>query len=167
MILTIWRHGEAERGAIDRQRQLTESGCDDIGFGCRQLHQACVVRSIPHPGLILYSPWIRTTQTAEIVAGAFTHANSRVEMALQPGSDAAAVDRALGSIVDSGTDPEHILLVSHQPLVSYLADYYLDGKGRAPPLSPGGLFTLAMDIVARQCGSLMFWGLPPEYEVGT
>lgn len=164
MILTIWRHGEAEKGAIDRQRQLTESGCDDIGFGCRQFHEACSARGLPHPDLILYSPWVRTTQTAEIIAGAFTHATSRAETALQPGGDAATVDSALGDLTGPGA--QHPLLVSHQPLVSYLVEFYLDGNGHAPPLSPGGLLTLSFEVVAQQCGALKFWAFPPEYEVG-
>jgi phosphohistidine phosphatase SixA len=164
MILTIWRHGDAEKGAIDRQRQLTESGCDDIGFGCRQFHEACSARGIPHPGLILYSPWVRALQTAEIIAGAFTHATSRAEAALQPGGDASSVNTALGNVIDPRV--QHILLVSHQPLISYLAEFYLDGNGHVPPLSPGGLLTLEFEVLAQQCGALRFWALPPEYEVG-
>ncbi len=163
MILTIWRHGKAERGAIDRQRQLTESGCDDVGFGCRQFHEACTARNIPHPGLILYSPWARTAQTAEIIAAAFTHAQSREETALQPGSDAAAVDSALAGPADG---MEHVLLVSHQPLVSWLGTYYLGDTEQAPPLTPGGLLTLSFDVLAPGCGSTRFWALPPEYEAG-
>lgn len=163
MILTIWRHGEAERGAIDRQRQLTENGSDDIAFACWQFHEACNARDIPHPAQILHSPWVRTTQTAEIIASAFTHATFRVEAALQPGSDASAVDNALKKTIESGL--QHVLLVSHQPLVSYLAEFYLD-DGQAPPLTPGGLLTLSFEVVARQCGALKFWALPPEYEVG-
>lgn len=162
MMLTIWRHGEAERGAVDRQRQLTETGCDDIGFGCRQFHEACSVRGIPHPGLILYSPWVRTTQTAEIIAAAFTHADLREENALAPGSDAAAVDAALGPVAAA----DHILLVSHQPLVSWLAAFYLGDDGPTPSLSPGGLVTLSLDPLAKACGTLRFWALPPEYEAG-
>lgn len=163
MILTIWRHGEAERGTNDRQRQLTEAGCDDIGFGCRQFHEACSARDIPHPDLILYSPWVRATQTAEIIAAAFTHALSREESALKPGSDAAAVNRVLEAASDEIT---HILLVSHQPLVSWLAAYYFGDNGPAPSLTPGGLVTLSLDVLANGCGSLRFWSLPPEYEAG-
>lgn len=162
MMLTIWRHGEAERGAVDRLRQLTETGCDDIGFGCRQFHEACSARDIPHPGLILHSPWLRTSQTAEIIAAAFTHADSREEAALAPGSDAAAVDAALGDIAAG----DHILLVSHQPLVSWLAAYYLGDEASSPSLTPGGFVTLSFDVLGRGCGSLRFWALPPEYEAG-
>lgn len=166
MNLTIWRHGEARRGAVDRLRPLTESGCDDIGFGCRQFHQACGARAIPHPGLILYSPWERTARTAEIIAAAFTHADARAEAALQPGSDAAAVDRAIGDAIETAPDTDHILLVSHQPLVSWLVAFYIGDSGQPPPLPPGGLVTVSFDVIAAHGGTLRFWAMPPEYEAG-
>jgi len=166
MIVTIWRHGEAERGAVDRTRALTDTGCDDIGFGCRQFHEACTSRDIPHPDTILYSHWVRTAQTAEIIAAAFTHASAREEPALQPGSDIPAVDAALWGLLESSAAPAHVLLVSHQPLVSRLTDHYLGAAAQAPPLAPGGLVTVDMDTIGPGCGTLKFWAMPPEYEVG-
>jgi len=166
MILTIWRHGQAEEGAIDRQRNLTISGRDDVGFGCRQFHEACVSWGIPHPTRILYSPYVRTSQTAEIVAGAFTHAVITAEEALQPGSKVTAVDAAVSRCETSGGAPQHLLLVSHQPLVSQLVEHYLGEEGVVPPLQPGGLATLSLDVAAAGCGQLLFWAMPPEYEVG-
>jgi phosphohistidine phosphatase SixA len=163
MILTIWRHGEAERGPRDRLRELSDAGYDDIGFGCRQFHAACRSRNIPRPDTILHSPWLRTTQTAEIIAGAFARAQVEVETALQPGSDVPAVDAAL---LDADPASAHILLVSHQPLVSRLADHYLGESARVPPLLPGGLVTLGLEGIGPGCGTLRFWAMPPEYEAG-
>jgi len=164
MILTIWRHGKAEKGPVDRLRELTDTGCDDIGFGCRQFHEACNDRGIAHPDSILFSGWLRTAQTAEIIAAAFTHARSHVEPALQPGSDVPAVDAAISAILQSGAAPAHMLLVSHQPLVSRLADHCLGEPDRVPPLAPGGLVTLSVEVMGRGCGTLQFWAMPPEYE---
>lgn len=166
MILTIWRHGQAEEGAIDRQRNLTIAGRDDVGFGCRQFHEACVSWKLPHPTAIIYSPFVRTAQTAEIIAGAFTHAAVTAEQALQPGSSVAAVDAVVSHRDTPGSTQQHVLLVSHQPLVSQLVDHYLGDQGTVPPLSPGGLATLALDTPAMGCGRLLFWAMPPEYEVG-
>lgn len=166
MILTIWRHGEAGRAATDQERELTDSGRDDIGFACQQFHEACAVRDIIHPDSIFYSPWVRTSQTAEIVAGAFTHANKASLGALQPGSDVNAVDIAVTAIMGGEAPHEHILLVSHQPLVSYVLDYYLGESGAVPSLSPGGLATLSLDVPARACGEILFWAQPPEFEAG-
>ena len=71
MIVTIWRHGEAGEAFADRRRELTDSGRDDISFGCQQFHLACAGRNMPAPDLILHSPWVRTRQTAELIASAF------------------------------------------------------------------------------------------------
>jgi len=166
MILTIWRHGEAERGAPDRSRALTDTGCDDIGFGCRQFHEACNTRDIPHPDTILYSRWVRTAQTAEIITAAFTHARALEEPSLQPGGDIPAVDAVLAGLLASSSAPVHVLMVSHQPLVSRLVDHYLGVTAQAPPLTPGGLVTVGMDTIGPGCGTLQFWAMPPEYEAG-
>lgn len=164
MIVTIWRHGMAEAGAVDRRRNLTPAGRDDVGFGCRQFHETCASRGLVHPTVILYSPYVRTAQTAEIIAGAFTHAMVAEEKALQPGSDVLAVDVALNNCEKSAGAEQHVVLVSHQPLVSQLADHYLGEEGLVPALSPGGVVTLALDTPAAACGQLLFWALPPEFE---
>lgn len=164
MIVTIWRHGEAGGAITDRLRELTGQGLDDIGFGCTRFHEICHGRGVPHPGMILYSPWLRTTQTAEIIDSAFSHASLRELDALQPGSDCAAVDTALALLTQDESCPEHLVLVSHQPLVSRLVDHYLGEAASVPPLSPGALATLTMDIPARACARLLFWSMPPAYE---
>ena len=168
MIVTIWRHGEAGMAVPDQLRELTGEGEDDVGFGCLQFHTACESRGISHPQLVLHSPWVRTTQTADILGAAFTHAGRRPLKALQPGSDVAAVDAALVEVESAAADPstQHVALVSHQPLVSWLVDHYLGEPGTVPPLSPGGLVTLELDVPAKGCGQLLFWALPPEYEAG-
>jgi phosphohistidine phosphatase len=166
MILTIWRHGEAEEGPVDQNRELTDSGCDDVGFGCRQLHKACSIREIPQPDIILYSPLVRAVQTARIIAGIYTHASASAEIALQPGNDLGAVSMALSGIADSNPDADHLLVVSHQPLVSRLVDHYLGEAGVVPSLSAGGLVTVSLELFEPACASLHFWSLPPEYETG-
>ncbi len=167
MIVSIWRHGEAGRAVSDRLRELTVTGTDDVGFGCQQFHDICHARNIPHPELVLHSAWVRTTQTADIISSAFTHASVRRIKALQPGGSIEAVDTALAEITASDPDLGHVVLVSHQPLVSYLVDYYLGGVGRVPSLSPGGLVTLNLPAPAVDCGQLLFWALPPYYEAAT
>src|SRR5262245_60251073 len=114
MILTIWRHGKAEEGADDRLRELTESGRDDVSFGSHQFHEACRVRNLQHPHQILHSPLVRTTQTAEIIAAAFSRATVAAEPALRPGSDVTAVGAAVSRFPDSDSREQHTLLVSHQ-----------------------------------------------------
>ena len=166
MIVTVWRHGEAGQAFNDRRRELTERGTDDIGFACQQFHRACEARQLPHPQLILHSPWVRTTQTAEILDAAFTHAALRAHPALQPGAGTPQVDTLLEQFLLAPQCPEHLVLVSHQPLVSRLVDHYLGERGRVPALSPGGLAVLTLEAATAGGAGLLFWALPPEYEAG-
>ncbi len=162
MIVTIWRHGEAGSAARDRLRELTDRGRDDVAFACHRFHDTCEERGLGHPTRILHSAWVRATQTADIVASAFSHANMRPFEALAPGNGPRQVDEALHQLGPESDD--HLVLVSHQPLVSTLVDHYLGDPGRVPSLSPGGLVVLSLDVVAAGCGELLFWALPPEYE---
>jgi phosphohistidine phosphatase len=164
MIVTIWRHGEAGRAASDRLRELTDTGTDGVGFGCHQFDDACRARDLPKPELVLHSPWVRTMQTAGILASAFTHAELRVLEALQPGSHVGAVEDALVDINEGQPELRHTVLVSHQPLVSYLIDHLLGEVALVPALPPGGLVTMDLAAPARACGRLLFWALPPQYE---
>ncbi|MBP6682199.1 MAG: hypothetical protein KA159_02715 [Halioglobus sp.] len=167
MILTIWRHGEAGRAASDRSRELTDQGCDDIGFGASQFHEALETRALPAPDEILFSPWVRTAQTAQLLAAAFTHAHATELPALRPGATVQAVEAALVATVDKITaPPRHVVLVTHQPLVSELVDHFLGAGNPVPPLTPGGFATLELDLPAPDCATLVFWAVAPEYETG-
>jgi phosphohistidine phosphatase len=166
MILTIWRHGTAEEGVTDHLRELTSAGCDDVGFGCHQFHQACSIRNIPPISTILYSPLVRTTQTAGIIAGASKPAKLQAEGALEPGSRLSAVEEVIKRLDAADSNEKHLLLVSHQPLVSRIVDHYLGESGSVPPLPPGGLATLLLDVAAPGGAKLLFWAFPPEFEAG-
>jgi phosphohistidine phosphatase len=164
MILTIWRHGAAEEGVNDRLRELSGAGRDDVGFGSHRFHEACISRNILHPQRILHGPLVRTTQTAEIVAAAFTHASITAVSALQPGSSVVAVDTEVSRFILDDPPKQHTLLVSHQPLVSHLVEHYLGDGVIVPFLPPGGLVTLSLEHLAPASGRLLFWALPPDYE---
>lgn len=163
MIVTIWRHGTAEEGVNDRLRRLTSMGRDDVGIGCRQFQHACKLRNIAPLDSILHSPWVRTTQTADIIATAFSSARVSPETALRPGSALSEVDTLLVAL-DAGSAVRHAVLVSHQPLVSQLVDHWLGDVSRVPSLPPGGLVTLSFDVAAPSCATLLFWSFPPAYE---
>lgn len=164
MILTIWRHGEAGSAATDRLRELTDRGTEDVSFGCHQFHNLCEARGIPHPELLLYSEWVRTTQTAEIIGLAFNHAAGERCSALIPGRRPGDVETELMRRLADAPSHKHLLLVSHQPLVSSLVDYLLGEVSAVPPLIPGGLATLEMEVPGAGCASLCFSAQPPNYE---
>lgn len=159
MILTIWRHGQAGSASSDRLRELTATGRENVAQGGRAFHDACQARFLPLPDRVYYSRWLRTTQTAEIICDTLGMQSMDPAPALLPGSDIPEVDDWLLGLQVQG----HLLLVSHQPLVSRLADHYLGSFGQVPSLSPGGLVTLSLEVPARACAKLLFWALPPDY----
>ena len=160
MIITIVRHGKAGSAATDKDRELTDKGTDDVSFGSHQLHDLCLDKSLPMPERILHSDWRRTTQTAEILAAAFTAPVDALD-ALLPGYTIADVDTALTPLP---LGISHCVLVGHQPMVSELVDHYLGDKGRVPALSPGGLVSIRLEFAARGTAELLFWAMPPEYK---
>lgn len=164
MIVTIWRHGQAGSALSDRERELTVTGIDDVGFGCNQFRQSCLKRQLPLPALVLHSSWKRTTQTADIVAQGLGAVNPYPSQALTPGNDSEAVDQALSELLAATNCPQHVVLVSHQPLVGRLLDHYLGERGAVPSLSPGSLAVIDLEFPASACAKLLFWALPPEYE---
>jgi len=166
MLLTIWRHGEAGDAASDRERELTRRGVDDVTRGARRFCEVLDRRDLPAPDAIWHSPWRRTTQTAAILADAFPRAAVERCAAVQPGATIAGVEAALQPLFSATPAPEHLLLVSHQPLVSRLAEHFLGASTVVPGLSPGSCVVLALDVPAAACATLVFWALPPDYEAG-
>ncbi|MEM1154290.1 MAG: hypothetical protein AAGI44_09120 [Pseudomonadota bacterium] len=165
MFISIWRHGEAGRASSDRQRELTSRGEEDVASGARKVASAYKLQSIAPPELILFSPWLRTTQTARLIGTVFEQAKQQEEPALRPGSSTSTVDRLLVSLQVSQPELAHIVLVSHQPLVSELARYYLSPDEQPPSLVPGALCVCQFDAVAKQFGELVFSAAPPDYDV--
>jgi len=165
MILTIWRHGEAGHAAYDFERTLTDQGFDDVGYGTAQFHKHCAARDIPHPDHIRFSPWVRTRQTADLLCAAFTHADSLEDPRVQPGADIQDAMQSVQEVLDGG-EVQHLVLVSHQPLVSRFVDCLLGEAGRVPPLNPGGAVVVDLDIAAPGLAELRFWSFPPDYETG-
>ncbi len=167
MIVTIWRHGEAGQAADDRQRQLTTSGERDVKAGAQALAAICSRRSMPEPDALWYSRWHRTAQTAELVGAAWEGLAGRSEDALIPGAMPEAVERALEPLWLASAPPQHLVLVSHQPLVSQLADFFTGERGVIPSIPPGGMVVLSMDSPAAVGAGLLFWAFPPVYEACT
>ena len=161
MLVTIMRHGEAGSAVTDQRRELTARGTSEAKKAAVALLAACSRWSVRPPDELYFSRWVRTTQTARLVAEALGLESRQSIECLIPGSAASATDRLL-----EGLDAEcHVVLVSHQPLVSRLVDRYSGEPGRVPGLSPAGFATVRMEIPGQGCGELLFWALPPIYEI--
>lgn len=164
MILTIWRHGQAGSAPTDRERELTLLGREQLVSGARQYHRACQAAGLPLPVLLMHSPWLRTTQTARIVSSELENVPLNSCDHLAPGRQPGDVTGLLAELLENPGHPEHVCLVSHQPLVSRLIDHLSGDTGRVPPLVPGGLAILELDVPEPGCARNVFWAMPPLYE---
>lgn len=162
MLLTVWRHGESGPGSPDRERTLTEQGALDVQRGSSVFVARLKRSGLPLPSIVLFSRWVRTIQTAEGLCRALPGvASGRLE-ALIPDSDPASVDNALGTYTGAGG---HVVLVSHQPLVSALINRCLGTRGEVPTLAPGAYAVLDTPFVSPGSASLLWWSTPPGYQV--
>nr|WP_276554520.1 phosphohistidine phosphatase SixA [Pseudomonas peradeniyensis] len=130
------RHGEAEpRANSDAERRLTGHGREQV------LRSAAHLLGQPLQAIIA-SPYVRAQQTAALVHGALGFAEPvRTVPWLTPDSDAQQV---IGEVERLGL--EHVLLVSHQPLVGSLVGLLEHGHGQQPaPLSTASLAELEGD----------------------
>jgi phosphohistidine phosphatase len=161
MLLTVWRHGEAGMAPIDQSRTLTARGISDVQTGAAAFAEMLELRALSAPSRLYFSRWQRTRETADLIARVFPHLPTQPLDALIPGS---TVEAALSSLQDLPDLGEHVLIVSHQPLVSRLVDTLLGERGRVPPLAPGSFACIEFDgLPAPGCGLLRYWAAPPDY----
>ncbi|MFN2289439.1 MAG: histidine phosphatase family protein [Chromatocurvus sp.] len=162
MLISVWRHGEAAPGSPDRDRTLTARGEAEVERGARGFVLQLQRRNLPLPGRILFSRWRRTTQTAERILECCAGAEAETLDALIPERDATQVDDAVSRFEDRDS---HLVLVSHQPLVTALIDRWLGTSGEVPPLVPGAYAVLSVPVVASGCAASAWWAAPPDYRV--
>jgi phosphohistidine phosphatase len=162
MNLYILRHGlAAERDPQsfpdDSRRPLLEKGEERTRL-CGDALRALEVSF----DRILSSPYLRASQTAEIVA-ATLGLKKRLEFReeLAPGGDAKALLRYVNGLRPA---PENVLLVGHEPDLSELISRLISGgPAAAIAMKKGGLAKLAIEAELRyaRCATLS-WLLTPK-----
>ncbi|WP_312391049.1 phosphohistidine phosphatase SixA [Pseudomonas sp.] len=122
MKLWILRHGEAEpRANSDAERRLTSHGREQV------LYSAALLLGQPLQA-ILVSPYVRAQQTAALVQETLDFPQPLRTVAwLTPES---SVREAITELEQLGF--EHVLLVSHQPLVGALVGMLEHGHLQQP-----------------------------------
>jgi phosphohistidine phosphatase len=160
MDLYLLRHAIAvERGTlgyeIDSKRPLTPEGeqkMERIAKGMLALDLSF--------DLILYSPYTRAKQTADIVAKLFKAQNKlKVSESLAPDGD----PKKLIDELKSYGSPEIILLVGHEPCMSDLASLLLTGRlGLSMVMKKGGLCKLTVDSLQYGRCATLEWLLTPR-----
>lgn len=153
MILYLLRHGEAEpRAHSDSARQLTAKGRQEVEQVARQF----AARHI-HLDRCFVSPYVRANQTAQLF---LQHSGQDVapevtEM-LIPEVRASAVMNFL-----DGIKGQHVLLVSHNPLLSELFALLKDGDiSHMHILGTSELVCVACDVIGLGMGTSSFRLVP-------
>ena len=139
--LYIVRHGEAEPlTQEDQARALTEHGKWEAQRTALWLKTQ--VTEFSHT---FVSPYIRAQQTKDIILehGPSTLLQETETMLTPEGNATAAMDYILASIDQKSEHEQHILCVSHMPLVSYLIG---ELTGYTPIMATAGVAQIAVDI---------------------
>jgi len=145
MQLLILRHGQAEpMFGDDAARALTERGR-------AQVAEICALRAaeLARVQAIWASPFLRTQQTAQIVA-------ERLRLPVITESflvGDTSPQRVLDELQQADAEEFPLLLVSHQPLVGSLVNG-LCGSGNAHPLGTASLACLSAEVWANGCAEL-------------
>ena len=155
MILIIVRHGEAEpkSGSVpDENRKLTEMGARNLRNNLN------LVRNIEEArvDIILSSPLLRGRMSAEIAREVFELSKIDTDISLEPASSPYDVFGKLSKFEHSA----HVLIVTHQPLVSHLIAGLLDWSEERFSFGTGAVALVQVkDITAAPRGVLL--GLLP------
>ena len=130
MDLILWRHADAEEGAIDLERNLTAKGR-------RQAEEvAAWLLERLDDFEVVASPAARAQQTAEALKKKITTVKS-----LAPGASVNAILKAAGW---PGRD-RVVVLVGHQPDLGNAAAYLVSGHEADWRLKKGALWWIAGD----------------------
>jgi phosphohistidine phosphatase len=162
MNLYILRHAIAvERGSPgieeDAQRELTSDGAVKM----RRIARGMLKLDLQFD-LILSSPYLRTRQTADIVADALKARDKlRFTENLIPG---AGADQVIAEINKRYRKRENILLVGHEPMLSSLIAILISGDPTlAIVIKKGGLCHLTIPMLVHgRCASLEWLLFPSQ-----
>ena len=149
MLLTLWRHGEAADSRPDSQRQLTERGVQHVRATVGLFRSLCQQRGLGMPTVCTHSPYIRTQQTASLIASELNLSDVVSQELLAPGHN----DYLLGDYLSE--ESGHQLVVGHQPYLSQLIDVWCDTSAHTS-LSPSGFAIIELIAPCRGGGELLY-----------
>ena len=156
--LYLIRHGIAEdRGDAwpdDTKRPLTEGGMSRLRRSARSLARIGVSFDV-----VLTSPLVRTQQTAEIVASAFSPKPAIVNVeALAPDGSPTAVIAEL----EKHSKRTRIAIVGHEPGIGELASR-LAGLRTDMEFKKGAIARIDVDMLPPKGPGILRWFIPPKF----
>ena len=154
-IIAILRHGEAESAlaytaASDKVRVLTALGRQQSTAAA-----ATLMQSFQHDDIdaIFYSPYKRTEQTAQLVVD--TLASAGKNNFFHDATDELLGNNVVGNVGRwiEQLPYKNIVLISHQPLVSNLMHWLIDGdrSGQGYSFYPSSLGIIQGEVIERGC----------------
>ena len=149
MLLTLWRHGEAAYSRPDSQRPLTERGVQHVRATVGFYRSLCQQRGLGRPIVCTHSPYVRTEQTASLIASELSLSEVLSRELLAPGQTNYVSGDYLSE--ESG----HQLVVGHQPYLSQLIEVWCDTAAHTS-LSPGGFAIIELNAPCRGGGELLY-----------
>ena len=149
MLLTLWRHGEAAYSRPDSQRPLTERGVQHVRATVGFYRSLCQQRGLGRPIVCTHSPYVRTKQTASLIASELSLSEVFSQELLAPGQ----TDYVSGDYLSE--ESGHQLVVGHQPYLSQLIDVWCDTAAHTS-LSPGGFAIIELNAPCRGGGELLY-----------
>ena len=156
--LFLMRHGDAlpTSPGGDRTRELSEKGHGDIN----EIAQVLASTGF-QPTLLIHSPFIRTTQTAKIIADAIgCHDRTTVSPCLASGE---ALEPMIHELEAFGNE-EILFVVAHMPDVGELgAEFGLMSLGQQYSFVPGALACIQFEgPIQRGKGKVTFLSRPSD-----
>lgn len=156
MNLYLMRHGEAQaHAASDKLRQLTQRGIDDVRMVARQLASKGVVLD-----RCIASPYLRAQQSAaEFLKELRSDLELQTEERLAPSTRPSELVTFLQNV-----QGEHVLLVTHNPLVSEV--HALLTRGATDELRVMGtseLVCISFEVVGLGTGTTQYRLLPSDH----
>ena len=149
MLLTLWRHGEAAYSRPDSQRPLTERGVQHVRATVGLYRSLCQQRGLGRPIVCTHSPYVRTEQTASLIASELSLSEVFSRELLAPGQ----TDYVSGNYLSE--ESGHQLVVGHQPYLSRLIDVWCDTAAHTS-LSPSGFAIIELNAPCRSGGELLY-----------
>lgn len=145
MKLLLLRHGEAGFNApSDVLRPLTDNGRYRLRHMLKEAGE-----QLSELDYIVHSPYLRTTQTAELVLEQQQVRAESLDL-LVPESDPRKVLDWL-----TERDDQVLMLVTHQPLIGNLVSLLCEGDlSRPEPMMPGALAIIELEFPAAGLGRL-------------
>ncbi len=148
MLIYLIRHGIAEAKAeSDAARELTREGIAQTRSMVEKFRMYC-----PTLDLAIISPYQRARQTASCLRTLFPTTKFDVNPSITPDGDVYATLDAIENF-----DVQHLLIVSHNPLLSNLLSVMVDGTlGSNRNIGNSTLICVSMDFVAPGCGEILY-----------